>query len=106
MARGEDDRLDALGLTVDDVGDGLHGAPRLAEEVELVEVQVLAQGDEFVDPGLLGPQFGMTVEVGVAAADLVVGDDLAARVGDAVQHFEIVMRAAWSTVQTKQCRLA
>ena len=84
VARREDDRLDAFGLAVNDVGDGLHGAPRLAEEVELVEVQVFAQGDELVDPGLLGPQFGMTVEVGVAAADLVVGDDLAARVGDAV----------------------
>lgn len=106
MARRKDDRLDALGLAVDDIGDGLHGAPRLAEEVELVEVQVLAQGDKFVDPGLLGPQFGMAVKVGVAAADLVVRDDLAARVGNAVQHFEIVVRAAWSAMQTKQCGLA
>ena len=79
-----DDRLDALGLAVDDVGDGLHGAPRLAEEVELVEVQVFAQGDKLVDPGLLCPQFGVAVEVGIAAADLVVGDDLTAGVGDAV----------------------
>ena len=69
-------------------------------------MQVRAQGDEFVDPGLLGPQFGMAVKIGVAAADLVVRDDLTARVGDAVQHFEIVVRATWSAVQTKQCRLA
>ena len=74
--------------------------------MKLVEVQVLAQGDELVDPSLLGPQFGMAVEVGFAAADLVVRDDLAARVGDAVQHLEIVVRAAWSAMQTKQCRLA
>lgn len=52
--------------------------------MELVEVQVFAQGDELVDPGLLGPQFGVAVEVGIAAADLVVGDDLTARVGNAV----------------------
>ena len=106
MARREDDRLDALGLAVDDIGDGLHGTPRLAKEVELVEVQVFAQGDELVDPGLLSPQFGVAVEVGVTAADLVVGDDLTACVGDAVQHFEIVVCAARSAVQTKQCGLA
>ena len=67
-----------------DVGDGLHGAPRLAQEVDLVEMQVLAQGDELVDPGFLCPQFGMAVEVGVAAADLVVRNDLPACVGDSV----------------------
>ena len=42
------------------------------------------QGDEFIDPGLLRPQLWMTLEVGVATADLVVGYHLSARVGDAV----------------------
>ena len=94
-----------MGLAVNDVGNGLHSAPRLAEEVNLVEVQMLTQGDEFVDPRFLGPQFGMAVEVGIAAADLVVGNHLSTRVGDAVQHLEIVVRAARSAVQEQQCGL-
>ena len=40
----------------------------------MVEVQMLTQGDEFVYPGLLGPQLRMAIEIGVSATDLVVGD--------------------------------
>ena len=44
----------------------------------------------------------MAVEIGVAAAYLVVGDDQAARVGDAVEHLEIVVRTARPAVEQQQ----
>ena len=102
MTGRKDERLDALGLVVDDIRNGLHGSPRLAEDVKGVEVKIVADGDEFVDPGLLRPQFGMTVEIGIATAYLVVGDDLPPRVGDAIEHLEIVVRAARPTVEQQQ----
>ena len=49
-------------------------------------MQVLAQSDQFINPSLLGPEFGVTVEVGVAAAYLVVGNHLTTRIGDAIHH--------------------
>ena len=103
MARRKNDRLDAFRLAVNDIGNSLHGTPRLAEEMDLVKVQVLPQGDEFVDPRFLSPEFGMAVEVGVAAADLVVGNHLTTRVGNTVQYLEIVVCAARSAMQQHQC---
>ena len=89
-------------MSVDDIRNGLHGSPRLAEDVKGVEVKMFADGDELVDPGLLRPQFGMAVEIGIATAYLVVGDDLPPRVGDAIEHLEIVVRAARPTVEQQQ----
>ena len=42
-------------MSVDDIRNGLHGSPRLAEDVKGVEVKMFADGDELVDPGLLRP---------------------------------------------------
>ena len=46
----------------------------------------------------------MSVEIRLAAAYLVVGDDLPPRISDAVEHLEIVVRTSRSTVQQQQGR--
>ena len=51
MARRKDERLDARGLLVDGISDGLHGTPRLSEDVNPVKVEMLTDGDKFVNPG-------------------------------------------------------
>ncbi len=99
MTRRQNERLNPLGLVVYNIRYGLHGTPRLAEYVYSIQMQKFADGDELVYPSLLRPQFGVTVEIGVAAAYLVVGDDLPSSVSDAVKHLEVVVRTAWSAVE-------
>ena len=46
----------------------------------------------------------MSIEIRLAAAYLVVGDDLPPRFGDAVEHFEIVVRTSRPAMQQQQGR--
>ena len=62
-------------------------------------MKIVADGDEFVYPSLLRPKFGMTVEIGITAAYLVVGYDLPPSISNAIEHLEIVVRASRSTME-------
>ena len=44
----------------------------------------------------------MTVEIRIAAAYLVIRDDLPTGVGDAIEHLEIVVRTSWTTMKQQQ----
>ena len=46
----------------------------------------------------------MTVEIGIAATYLVVGNHLTPRVGDTVEHLEIVVCASRATMKQQQGR--
>lgn len=106
VAAGNDGRADAVGFLLDEVGDDEHAAPGLPQDVEPVEMQVLPQGDEFVHPRILCPQFRMPVQEGIAASDLVVGDHLAPRfLRHAVEYFKIIVGAAGPAVQKQQRHL-
>ena len=65
-------------------------------------MKVLADGDELVYPRLQGPQFRMPVEIGIAAAYLVVGYHLPPCIGDAVEYLEIVVRTSRAAVKQQQ----
>jgi hypothetical protein len=65
-------------------------------------MKIFADSDELVYPGLLRPQFGMTVEIGIATAYLVVGYDWAPRISNAIKHLEIVVRTSWSSMEQQQ----
>ena len=99
MTGRKNERLDPLGLMVYDISNGLHSSPRLAEYVQGVQMKIFADSDELVYPGLLRPQFGMTIEIGIATAYLVVGYDLPPSISNAIEHLEIVVRASRSTME-------
>ena len=101
----QDERLHPFRLVVDDVGNCLHCAPGLPQDMDLVQFEVFPYGNEFVYPGLLGPHLRMPVKVGVAAPYLVVGNHLASRSRHPVQDLKIVMGAARPPVKKEQRRL-
>ena len=102
MAAGDNGRRDSLRLLIYKVGDDEHAAPGLSQNVKLVQVQVLPEGHKLVHPGLLRPQFRMSLQIRVAAAKLVVGDYLSARMGYLIQYLKVIVCTAGAAMQKQQ----
>ena len=99
------DQAAQLRLTVEHVLHGQHAAPRAAEQVQLVETECSADLRQFLDEPVDCPQRDVIGTVGVAAAELVVEDHLAA-VGQRLQRLQVVVREAGAAVQAQQRRRA
>ena len=111
--------LDADGRAVDDEGvhagvvahhavHAQHAAPRVAEQVDVVQAQRLAHGVELVRPEVVGVEAVVLVRDGrLAAADLVVEDDLApVALRDLGVRQQVVVAVARTAVQHEQRLLA
>ena len=97
---GEDEALEPLGP-----GEGIflreHPAPRGAEEVEAVEAERVPHGLHLGDEELERPERVVAGPVGVAAAELVVPDDLAAG-GEWLEALVVGRRRAGAAVQAQE----
>ena len=102
----EDGGLHALCLLLYQIDDGEHTAPRLSQEMEMVNVEIIDERTEFVEPSLRSPEFGMSLHERVATAQLVVHDDGTPCLRYSIQEFEIVVGTAWSTMQEDDRALA
>ena len=51
----EDSTLHTLGLSLHQIDDGEHTAPRLSEEMKIVEMEMVDESTEFVEPRLRSP---------------------------------------------------
>src|SRR6202042_3964897 len=78
-----------------------HAAPGAPEQVQSVQAESRADLGQFLDKAIDGPQRDIVRPVGVAAAELVVEDHLAA-VGQDLQSLEVVVRESGATVQAQQ----
>ena len=74
-------------------------APRLPEEVDPVEAELLADRADLVEKQLERP-LDVVGPVGLPAAELVVDDDLAA--GQLLERVEVRGRGAWAAVQAEE----
>jgi hypothetical protein len=98
MLAGEDEAGQARGLG-EGVLHGEHTAPRLAQEVDVVEPQLLAHRDQLVQEELDAPQRRVVWLVGVATPKLVVEDDRAPGVGESLEGFEVVVRYSGTAME-------
>jgi hypothetical protein len=62
------------------------------------QMQEFANGYKLVYPCFLSPQFGMSVQIGITTAYLVVRDYLPPRICYTVQHLKVIMCTPRSTV--------
>ena len=51
----EDGRLHALRLLLYQLDDGNHASPRLSQEMEMIDVEIVDEGTEFFEPSLWCP---------------------------------------------------
>ena len=119
MVGGVQPALDAHGRGVDDEGvdagvilhhaeHAEHAAPGVAEQVDVVQAEGLAHRVELVDPQVVRVEVVLLVgDLRLAAANLVVEDDLAAvAVGHLGVFKQVVMAVAGAAMEDEQRLLA
>ena len=95
-----------LFLVVDAVADLHHAAPALADDMACVESEVLSESEELFHPYFLVPEFRMSVEIRVAASDLVIHNDHSlVVVSYVVENLIVVMCRSRSAVEADKRRL-
>jgi hypothetical protein len=57
----EDGGLHTLSLLLNQIDDGEHATPRLSQEMKMVDVEIVDERTEFVEPSLRSPEFGMSL---------------------------------------------
>ena len=91
-------------------GTGTGAAPviaGLAQDMAFLQPEMGAKGLQLVEPGLLIPELRMAVKIGIAAAELIVHDELTPiRVRDPVQDLKVIVRGTRSAVEEDQGRFS
>ena len=107
VSAGDHEGLDAPGLPLDRVGDLHHPTPGLAQDMAFLQAEMGAKGLQLVEPGLLIPKLRAAVKIGIAAAELIVHDELTPiRVRDPVQDLKVIVRGTRSAVEEDQGRFS
>ena len=82
-----------------------HPAPGLTEQDQLPQSERFPNRLQFPQPGLHFPELRPAVQIGIPAADLIVGDQQTiVLVRQAIQKLKVVMRGAGSPVEHQKRR--
>src|SRR5918995_1932748 len=79
-----------------------HRAPRSAEQVDLFEPQLVADGWQLVEEEVERPELRVVGAVRVSAAELVVEDHQSTPVRQPLERLEVVVRRAGPAVEAEQ----
>ncbi len=103
---GENDALHPSRMARTDILQQKHPAPGLAQQMNLLQPQVLPERRQLVEPGLHIPE-PLRFRPGPAASQLVVHDELTAvQLRQTVQDFEIVVGGAGASMKQQKRRFA